>query len=95
MIKELKNLLYILIIFFFFFYIGKHYFSDNYKKKSYRTLSILKNDVNHDNINLITLNSDTENIVEHIISTSKKKKKYNFWKLLKVNQWLNEEKHLL
>jgi len=86
MIKELKNLFYILIIFFFFFYIGKHYFSDNYKKKSYRTLSILKNDVNKDNINLITLKSDTENIIEHITNTSKKKKKYYFWELLKTNQ---------
>ena len=86
MIKELKNLLYILIIFFFFFYIGKHYFSDNYKKKSYRTLSILKNDVNHDNINLIVLKSDTENIIEPIANTSKKKRKYYFWELLKTNQ---------
>ena len=49
MIKELRNLFYILIIFFFFFYIGKYYFSDNYKKKSYRTLTLLKNDVNKKN----------------------------------------------
>jgi hypothetical protein len=86
MIKELKNLFYILIIFFFFFYIGKHYFSDNYKKKSYRTLNILKDDVNKDNINLIILKSDTENIIEPIANTSKKKRKYYFWELLKTNQ---------
>ena len=86
MIKELKNLFYILIIFFFFFYIGKHYFSDNYKKKSYRTLNLLKNDVNKNNINLITLKSDTENIIELMANTSKKKKKYYFWELLKTNQ---------
>jgi hypothetical protein len=86
MIKELRNLLYILIIFFFFFYIGKYYFSDNYKKKSYRTLTLLKNDVNKNNVNLTTLNSDTENIVRHITNTSTKKKKYIFWELLKTNQ---------
>ena len=86
MIKELKNLFYILIIFFFFFYIGKHYFSDNYKKKSYRTLNILKDDVNKDNINLLILKSDTENIIELMANTSKKKKKYYFWELLKTNQ---------
>ena len=86
MIKELRNLFYILIIFFFFFYIGKYYFSDNYKKKSYRALTLLKNNVNKDNVNLLTLNSDTENTIEHITNTSKKKKKYNFWKLLKKNQ---------
>ena len=86
MIKELKNLFYILIIFFFFFYIGKHYFSDNYKKKSYRALNILKDDVNKYNINLIILKSDTENIIEPITNTLKKKRKYNFWELLKTNQ---------
>ena len=75
MIKELKNLFYILIIFFSLFYISKYYFSDNYKKKSYRTLSLLKNDVNKDNINLIILKSDTENIIEPITNTLKKKKK--------------------
>ena len=74
MIKELRNLLYILTIFFFFFYIGKYYFSDNLKKN-----------FNAEDTNLITLKSDTEDIVEHIINTSKKKRKYNFWKLLKNN----------
>ena len=86
MIKELKNLFYILVIFFSLFYISKYYFSDNYKKKFYRTLSLLKNDVNKDNINLIILKSDTENIIEPITNTLKKKRKYNFWELLKTNQ---------
>ena len=86
MIKELRNLFYILIIFFFFFYISKYYFSDDYKKKSYRTLSLLKVDINKDNINLITLKSDTENIIEPIINASKKKRKYYFWELLNTNQ---------
>ena len=86
MIKELKNLFYILTIFFFFFYIGKYYFSDIYKKKSYKALSIHKYDVNKDNKNLIILKSNTENTIESIINTSEKKKKYNFWELLKTNQ---------
>ena len=86
MIKELKNLFYILIIFFSLFYISKYYFSDNYKKKFYRTLSLLKNDVNKDNINLIILKSDTENIIEPMANTSKKKRKYYFWELLNTNQ---------
>ncbi|MDB4845949.1 hypothetical protein OAH88_02120 [Candidatus Pelagibacter sp.] len=85
MIKELRNLLYILTIFFFFFYIGKYYFSDNYKKKSYRTINNLKKNFNAEDTNLITLKSDTEDIVEHVINASKKKRKYNFWKLLKNN----------
>ena len=75
MFKELRNLFYIFIIFFFFFNIGKYYFSDSYKKKSYRALSLLKKNLNKDNTNLIILSNDTKNIIEHVSNTSKKKKK--------------------
>jgi hypothetical protein len=82
MIKELKNLLYIIIIFIFIFFVGKYYFSDDYKKKSYRSINLIKNDINKNNINLTILKSDTDNIIETIQNTSKKKKKYNFWELI-------------
>ena len=85
MIKELKNLLYISIIFIFIFCVGKYYFSDDYKKKSYRSINLIKKDINKNNINLIILKSDTDNIIEIIQNTSQKKKKYNFWKLLSKN----------
>jgi hypothetical protein len=85
MIKELKNLFYILIIFFFIFFTLKYYFSDDYKKKSYRSLDLIKKNINKNSANLILLKSDTENIIELITSTSTKKKKYNFWKLLTNN----------
>ena len=85
MIKELKNLIYILVIFFFCLFIGKYYFSDNYKKKSYRAISLLENNFDTNNIDLLILKSDTGNIVEHVTNTPKKKKKYNFWELLKTN----------
>ena len=39
MIKELNYVFYIFIIFFFTFFISRYYFSDDYKKKSYRSLS--------------------------------------------------------
>jgi len=85
MINELKNLLYLLIISFFIFFIGKYYFSDEYKKKSYRTMNVIKKDINKDYLNIKTLKSDTDDIIETIANTSKKKRKFRFWELLKVN----------
>ena len=85
MINELKNLLYLLIISFFIFFIGKYYFSDEYKKKSYRTMNVIKKDINKDYLNIKTLKSDTHDIIETIANTSKKKRKFRFWELLKVN----------
>ena len=85
MIKELRNLFYILVIFIFIFFTVKYYFSDDYKKKSYRTLSLIKNNIDKNNTNLITLKSDTENITVFINNPSKKKKKYKFWQLLENN----------
>ena len=50
MIKELRNLFYILVIFIFIFFTVKYYFSDDYKKKSYRTLSLIKKNIDKNNI---------------------------------------------
>ena len=83
MIKELKYIFYLLVIFFFIFFTGKYYFSDENKKKSYRSY---KN--NHEKIkiyskNLPVLENDTQNVIEYVKQTNKKKKKkFNFWKLL-------------
>ena len=74
-----------LIISFFIFFIGKYYFSDEYKKKSYRTMNVIKKDINKDYLNIKTLKSDTDDIIETIANTSKKKRKFRFWELLKVN----------
>jgi len=82
MIKELKNLFYIIVIFLFIFFTGKYYFSDSYKKKSYRAINLVKENSNIDDNNLIILKSDTENIIEYIENTIIKKKKHSFWNLL-------------
>ena len=39
MLKEIKYLIFALIIFLFIFFTVKYYFSDNNKKKSYRSLN--------------------------------------------------------
>ena len=72
-----------MIIFFFIFFTIRYYFSDTNIKKSYRSISQISEQINNENDNLKFLKSDTEIIVEYVENNkSKKKKKYNFWKLL-------------
>ena len=83
MFKEIKYLIFIVIIFLFIFFVGKYYFSDENKKKSYRSLKDIDKKINLYSKNLPVLNSDTQNIIEYVNQTNKKKKKkFNFWKLL-------------
>ena len=83
MIKELKYLFFLIIIFFFIFFTARYYFSDENIKKSYRSLSLIDEKINIIKKDLILLKNDTENIIEYVKQTDKKKKKkFNFWKLL-------------
>ena len=83
MLKELKYLLYVLSIFIFFFILLKFYFSDDYKKKFYRSLNNYDNIIEKFSKNLPTLKNDTNNIIEYFDNNmNKSKKKYKFWKLI-------------
>ncbi len=83
MLNEIKNLIYLLIIFLFLFLIGKYYFSDTNKKNSYRSLSLINENINIFVEKLPVLEDDTKDIIEYVEqSTNKRKKKFNFWKLL-------------
>ena len=87
MIKEFKYLFYILIIFFYAFFISRYYFSDEYKKKSYRSLSLFENKINIFSQNLVTLENNTKDIIEYVeYQKDNNKKKYYFWELLKNDQ---------
>ena len=87
MFKEIKNLTIIIFIFLFLFLTGKYYFSDMNKKKSYRSLMGIDEKVNTYAKNLPILEDDTKNIIEYVEQTNKKKKKkFNFWKLLETNE---------
>ena len=87
MFKELKYLFYLLVIFLFIFFISKYYFSDQNKKKSYRSLNSIDQNIEKHSTNLSILKSDTDDIINYVDSTlTKDKKKYNFWKLLKRNE---------
>ena len=86
MIKELKFFFYIFTIFFFLFFTGRYYFSDTNKKISYRSLNEISNKIDNSSANLLTLQNDTENIIEYVENNkNKKKKKYYFWELFTNN----------
>ena len=87
MLKELKSFFYLIFIFFFLFLSIKYYFSDEYKKKSYRRFSNLDEDLILHGNKLKILDNDTNNIIQYIDNSDKKKKKkfYHFWDLLKKN----------
>ena len=83
MLKEIKYLLFIIIISLFLFFTGKYYFSDENIKKSYSSQKNIDEKIKTYAKNLPILKNDTINIIEYVKqSDKKKKKKFNFWKLL-------------
>ena len=87
MIKEIKYLLFTLIIILFLFFSGKYYFSETNKKNSYRSLNLIDQKIKIFAEKLPILENDTKNIIEYVEKTNKKKKKkFNFWKLLEPNE---------
>ena len=87
MIKEIKYLIFILIICLFLFLTGKYYFSDTNKRNSYRSLKTIYEKIVIYSEKLTLLEDDTKNIIEYIEQSNiKKKKKFNFWKLLDTNE---------
>ena len=83
MLKEIKYLIFIVIILLFLFFTGKYYFSDENIKKSYRSQKNIDEKIEIYAKNLPILENDTKDIIEYVKQTDKKKKKkFNFWKLL-------------
>ena len=87
MFKEIKYLLFIFIICLFLFLTGKYYFSDTNRKNSYRSLTTIDDKIKTYIKELPVLEDDTINIIEYVEHlNNKKKKKFNFWKLLENNE---------
>ncbi len=83
MLKEIKYLIFIIIISIFLFFTGKYYFSDENIKNSYRSQKNIDDKIKSYSKNLPLLKNDTKEIIEYTNQTNKKKKKkFNFWKLL-------------
>jgi hypothetical protein len=84
MLKEIKYLIFLSIISMFIFFTGKYYISDENIKKSYRSFNNIDKKIKIYSKDLPILNNDTKDIIEYVKQTNKKKKKkFNFWKLLK------------
>ena len=87
MIKEVKYIIFVFIICIFLILTGRYYFSDSNKKNSYRSLKAIDKKIMTYAEKLPILEDDTKNIIEYVEQTnSKKKKKFNFWKLLESNE---------
>ena len=83
MLKEIKYLIFIIIIGLFLFFTGKYYFSDENIKKSYRSYKNIDEKIKVYSKDLPILENDTQDIIEYVKQTNKKKKKkFNFWKLI-------------
>ena len=84
MIRELKYVFYIVTIFFFIFFVIRYYFSDEYVKKSYRSLNLIDEKINTFSSTLKILEGDTSDIIKYVENDNNQdKKKYYFWNLLK------------
>ena len=87
MFKEIKNFIFIFVICLFLFLTVKYYFSDINKKNSNRSLGSIEEKINTYAEKLPILKNDTNNIIEYVEqSNNKKKKKFNFWKLIESNE---------
>ena len=83
MLKEIKYLIFIIVITVFIFLTGKYYFSDENIKNSYRSYKNIEEKIKIYSKELPSLENDTLNVIEYVNQSSeKKKKKFNFWKLL-------------
>ena len=83
MLKEIKYLIFIVIITLFIFFTGKYYFSDENIKKSYRSYKNINEKIKIYSKELPVLENDTKDVIEYVKQTNKKKKKkFNFWKLI-------------
>ena len=87
MVKEIKYFVFVLLILLFIFLTGRYYFSDTNKKNSYRSLSSNNQKIETYSKKLPILEDNTKDIIEYVEnSNNKKKKKFNFWKLLENNE---------
>ena len=87
MFKEIKYSIFIFIICLFILLITRYYFSDTNKKISYRSLNNIDKKIKIYADKLPILEDDTKNIIEYVEqSNNKKKKKFDFWKLLATNE---------
>ena len=81
--KEVKYVIFIVVISSFLFFTVKYYFSDENVKRSYRSYNSIDERIKIYSLKSPILENDTNDVIEYVNQTNKKKKKkFNFWKLL-------------
>ena len=87
MLKEIRYFIFTLLICLFIGLTLRYYFSDSNKKNSYRSLNDIDKKIKTYAEKIPILEDDTKNIIEYVEqSNNKKKKKFNFLKLLESNE---------
>ena len=88
MLKEAKNIVYLITIFFSIFFVVKFYLSEINIKRSNKTIYQYQNELNKKFNNLPIIEDDTSDIIEHTneIEEFKNKKQRKFWDLLKTSE---------
>ena len=88
MLKEVKNVVYLLTIFFSIFFVIKFYLSENNIKWSNKVILQYQNELDKKFNNLPIIKNDTNDIIEYTneIEEFKNKKQRKFWDLLKTNE---------
>ena len=88
MLKEVRNVVYLLTIFFAIFFVTKFYLSENNIKRSNKIIFQYQNELNKQFSNLPIIKDDTNDIIEYTneVEEFKNKKQRRFWDLLKTNE---------
>ena len=85
MLKEIKNIFYLLAFFIFIILTTSFYFSDQNVSATNKSRSLYSVKLNNDTQNLPLLKNDTRDIIEYrndIDVYRKNKKSYKFWDLV-------------
>ena len=85
MLKEIKNIFYLLSFFIFIILTTSFYFSDQNVSATNKSRSLYSVKLNNDTQNLPLLKNDTSDIIEYrndIEVYRKNKKNYKFWDLI-------------
>ena len=88
MLKEAKNVVYLITIFFSIFFVVKFYLSESNIKRSNKTIYQYQNELNKKFNNLPIIKSDTNNIIiyKNDLEEFKKKRKKRLWEKLISNK---------
>ena len=88
MLKEAKNVVYLLTIFFAIFFVTKFYLSENNIKLSNKVMLQHQNELDKKFNNLPIITDDTNDIIEYTneIKEFKNRKLRKFWDLFKTNE---------